>query len=261
MVSDLPEDHTASKLRIWIRTQYFSRIHTFNKASQVTLVVKNLPANTGDVRDRGFIPGLKRFPGEGHGNPLQYSCLRISRTEETGELESMGLQKVRHAWVTEHHTLNECVFGGDGADTWTWKLGSVAHLQVIYLLHELWEGVKPGFSEGKLIFLIAAAAIMFRFSMTFWYFKEACGKEHLGTPAIFSWIQIETLFKAKHNYEEKSSAKSGKCIPCKRCWGYLRIDNGVLSVLCHFCSKLWFGFSEPNLKYNSQTLFYCWKNV
>ena len=140
-------------------------------------------------------------------------------------------------------------------------LGSVVHLQVIFLLHELWEGVKPGFSEGKLISLIAAAAKMFCFSMTFWYFKEACGKEHLGTPAIFSWIQIETLFKAKHNYEEKSSAKSGKCIPYKRCWGYLRIDNGVLSVLCHFCSKLWFGFSEHNLKYNSQTLFYCWKNV
>ena len=74
--------------------------------------------------------------------------------------------------------------------------------------------------------------------MTFWYFKEACGKEHLGTPTIFSWIQIETLFKAKHNYEEKYSAKSGKCIPYERFWGYLRIDNGVLSVLCHFCSKL-----------------------
>ena len=35
-------------------------------------VVKNLPANAGDV---GSIPGLERFPGEGNGNPLQYSCL------------------------------------------------------------------------------------------------------------------------------------------------------------------------------------------
>ena len=86
MVSDLPEDHTASKLRIWIRTQYFSRVHTFKKASQVTLVVKNLPANTGDVRDRGFIPGLKRFPGEGHGNPFQYSCLENPWTEDPGGL-------------------------------------------------------------------------------------------------------------------------------------------------------------------------------
>ena len=41
----------------------------------VALVVKNLPAHSGDVRDVGSIPGLGRFPGGGHGNPLQYSCL------------------------------------------------------------------------------------------------------------------------------------------------------------------------------------------
>ena len=44
-------------------------------ASQMALVVKNLPGNAGDIRDRGSIPGLGRFPGGGHGNPLQYSCL------------------------------------------------------------------------------------------------------------------------------------------------------------------------------------------
>ena len=42
---------------------------------QVVLVVKNLPANAGDIRDMGSIPRLGRPPGEGHGNPLQYSCL------------------------------------------------------------------------------------------------------------------------------------------------------------------------------------------
>ena len=42
------------------------------RASQVALVVKNLPANAGDV---GLIPGLGRLPGGGHGNPLQYACL------------------------------------------------------------------------------------------------------------------------------------------------------------------------------------------
>ena len=36
--------------------------------------VKNLPANAGDTRDAGSIPGLGKFPGGGHGNPLQYSC-------------------------------------------------------------------------------------------------------------------------------------------------------------------------------------------
>ena len=38
-------------------------------------MVKNLPANVGDIRDMGVIPGLGRSPGRGHGNPLQYSCL------------------------------------------------------------------------------------------------------------------------------------------------------------------------------------------
>ena len=37
--------------------------------------IKNLPANAGDVRDAGLIPGSGRSPGEGHDNPLQYSCL------------------------------------------------------------------------------------------------------------------------------------------------------------------------------------------
>ena len=44
-------------------------------ASQAALVVKNLTANTGHIKEEGSIPGLGRFPGGGHGNPLQYSCL------------------------------------------------------------------------------------------------------------------------------------------------------------------------------------------
>ena len=45
------------------------------RVSQVVLVVKNLPANARDIRDKGSIPGLGRSPGEGNGYPLQYSCL------------------------------------------------------------------------------------------------------------------------------------------------------------------------------------------
>ena len=48
-------------------------------ASQVVLVVKNPPANAGDIRDTGLIPVSGRSPGGGHGNPLQYSCLENSR--------------------------------------------------------------------------------------------------------------------------------------------------------------------------------------
>ena len=41
----------------------------------MALVVKNPPANAGDIGNAGSIPGLGRSPGGGHGNPLQYSCL------------------------------------------------------------------------------------------------------------------------------------------------------------------------------------------
>ena len=45
------------------------------RASQVMLVVKNLPANAGDMKDSGLIPGTRRYPGERNGNSLQYSLL------------------------------------------------------------------------------------------------------------------------------------------------------------------------------------------
>ena len=44
-------------------------------ASHVALVIKNLPASAGDLRDAGLISGLERSPGERNGNPLQYSFL------------------------------------------------------------------------------------------------------------------------------------------------------------------------------------------
>ena len=52
-------------------TTYYSSLG----ASQVALVIKNPPANAGDIRDQGLIPGWERSPAGGNGNPLQYSCL------------------------------------------------------------------------------------------------------------------------------------------------------------------------------------------
>ena len=46
-------------------------------------MVKNPPANTGDVRDVGSIPGSGRSPGGGHGNPLHYSCLENSHGQRS----------------------------------------------------------------------------------------------------------------------------------------------------------------------------------
>jgi len=44
-------------------------------APQVALVIKNPPANAGDAKDSGSVPGSGRSPGEINGNPPQYSCL------------------------------------------------------------------------------------------------------------------------------------------------------------------------------------------
>ena len=61
----------------------------------MVLLVKNLRANAGDVRDRVSVPGSGRSPGGGHSNPLKYSC-SVSPIEEPGKLQSMGLQRVGH---------------------------------------------------------------------------------------------------------------------------------------------------------------------
>ena len=53
----------------------------------MTLEVKNPPANAGNGRDVSLISGLKRSPGGGHGNPLQYSCLENSMDRGAGPKE------------------------------------------------------------------------------------------------------------------------------------------------------------------------------
>ena len=55
--------------------EHFSLTLTIVRAFQVALMVKILPANAGDIRDIGSIPGLGRSPRGGHGNPPQYSCM------------------------------------------------------------------------------------------------------------------------------------------------------------------------------------------
>ena len=70
----------------------------------MALVVKSPPANAGDLRDLGLIPGLGRSPGVGHGNPLQYSCLENPTEEEPGGLLSVELQKNWHDWSDLAHT-------------------------------------------------------------------------------------------------------------------------------------------------------------
>ena len=62
-------------------------------------VVKNLYANAGDA---GSVPGWGRSPGEGNGNPLQYSCQENSMDRGVSWATVHGVARVRHDWVTEH---------------------------------------------------------------------------------------------------------------------------------------------------------------
>ena len=71
------------------------------RASQVVLLVKNPPANAGDVRDAGSIPRLGRSPGEENGNPFQYTFQEIMKDRKPGVLQSIGLQGVRQHLATE----------------------------------------------------------------------------------------------------------------------------------------------------------------
>ena len=60
---------------MYIHVYTYIPTYTHVWVSQVALVVKNLPANAGDIRDLDLIPGSGCSPGGGHGNPLQYYFL------------------------------------------------------------------------------------------------------------------------------------------------------------------------------------------
>ena len=67
-------------------------------------VVKNLPANAGDM---GLIPGSGRFPGEGNGNPPQYSCLGESHGQRSlAGYSPWGCKRVEHNLATKQQHLS-----------------------------------------------------------------------------------------------------------------------------------------------------------
>ena len=72
-------------------------------ASQVALVVKNPPANAGDIRDVGSIPGLGRSPGGGHSNPLRYSCLENPHGQRSLTDYNLWGCRVRQDWSNLAH--------------------------------------------------------------------------------------------------------------------------------------------------------------
>ena len=92
---------------------------TPTRASQVALVVENPPANAGDLREAGSIPGLGRCPGRGHGNPLQCSCLEnpMDRGTWWATVHRVTKSRTQLKWLNIHaHNPNKqgCVWKADG---------------------------------------------------------------------------------------------------------------------------------------------------
>ena len=77
-------------------TQNSTRFRDHLGVSQVALVIKNLPANAGAVRNAGSTPGVGKSPGRGNGNTLQYSCLENPRDRGTWWATVHRVTKIRH---------------------------------------------------------------------------------------------------------------------------------------------------------------------
>ena len=114
-------------------------------ASQVVLVVKNLPANVGDIRDirdAGSTPRLGRCPGGGHGNPPQYSCLENPMVR--------GAWGAAVPWVTKSQTwlkwLGTCIHRVTRQNTkcsvqvalYLYKCLYLAALGLSFIMRDLW---------------------------------------------------------------------------------------------------------------------------
>ena len=86
-------------------------------ASEVVLMVKSLPANAGDKRDVGSIPGSGDPMEEGMATHSSILTWRIPWTEEPNRLQSIGLQKLRHDWrdLGHRHACTINILGGEKA--------------------------------------------------------------------------------------------------------------------------------------------------
>ena len=142
----------------------------FTRASQVTLLIKNLSANAEEVRDMGSIPGAGRSPGGGHGNPLHYSCLENPQGPRSlvGYCPwALGWQRVRNTWETKHSIARECA---QAAVTKCQRLG--------------------GLNNGKYLFFPAQVQDVNRFS-SWWELCPGCRwlPSSIGASPMAQWVK------------------------------------------------------------------------
>ena len=123
------------------KSTHLSLILHLPNCSQVALLsftgsiaVKNMPAKAGDEGNASLISGSGRSSGEGHGNPLQYSCLENPKDRGAWQATVQGLQRARHDWKTEHWALlrmNAVTWSINFVHTWL----SPQTDNELYLLH------------------------------------------------------------------------------------------------------------------------------
>ena len=87
----------------WYNLRFYIQ---FIWVSHMALVVKNPPANAGDITDVGLIPGLGRSLGGGHGNPLRYSCLEnpMDRGGWQATVHWVSKSQTRLKWLSKYST-------------------------------------------------------------------------------------------------------------------------------------------------------------
>ena len=144
-------------------------------------MLKNLPANAGDVRDVGSIPGLGRSPGEGDDYPLQYSC--PENFKDRGALWAT-VQRVKKSW-TQLKQLSVCGL---------WSLILAIEFNMLLLSSILmfscpkfghWEHIKL-----PLMFFLAYPINTIRCSSLIWYFS-CSNPEIIISPRILGSFLVE----------------------------------------------------------------------
>ena len=93
--TDRPGRRLRSLTKVWSSKESLSVCISVVGASQVVLAVRNPPANAEDMRDLGLIPRSGVSPWEGHGNPLQYSCLENPMDRGAWQATVHGVSKSR----------------------------------------------------------------------------------------------------------------------------------------------------------------------
>ena len=106
----MPVSKSRAQLVEMVCIHLFVCMYVYMRASQVALVVKNLPANAGDLRDAGLILGSGRSPGGGHGNPLQYSYLENPMDRGAWQATVHGVTESDTTEVTTCTHVYMCVY-------------------------------------------------------------------------------------------------------------------------------------------------------